>query len=187
MLRTSSSTTRMRRPSSAASRSRAALQHALALGRQLGLDLVQEQRDLVEQPLGRARALDDDRLRVAAQPLLLVARQRAAGVDDDRRERVRRPARPSARAARSRCTSGSVRSITMQSKVVAAQLLERLGGGRRRATISTSSVAEQLADALALARVVLDDQHAAQPLRELAPRAAGAPRPARSRLTGFSA
>ena len=42
-------------------------QHALALGRQLRLDLVQEQRDLVEQALGRARALDDDRAREAPQ------------------------------------------------------------------------------------------------------------------------
>ena len=42
-------------------------QHALLIGRQLGLDLVQEQRDLVEQALRRARALDDDRARVLAR------------------------------------------------------------------------------------------------------------------------
>jgi hypothetical protein len=42
-------------------------QHRLALRRQLRFDRVQEQRDLVEQALGRARALDDDRARVLVE------------------------------------------------------------------------------------------------------------------------
>src|SRR5258707_3105902 len=46
------------------------LQHLAVLGRQLGLHLVQEQRDLVEQALGRARVLDDDGLGKAPQLLL---------------------------------------------------------------------------------------------------------------------
>ena len=37
------------------------LQHPLLVGGQLGFDLVQEERHLVEQPLRRAGALDDDR------------------------------------------------------------------------------------------------------------------------------
>ena len=42
----------------------------LRLG-QLRLDAVEEERGLVEQPLGRADVLDDDRLGVASQARLL--------------------------------------------------------------------------------------------------------------------
>ena len=49
------------------------------------------------------------------------------------------------------------------------------------------AVAEQRRDALALARVVLDHQHAAQALRELRLEPLQRRRPARSRFTGLSA
>ena len=48
------------------------LEHAPPLGRQVRLDAVEEERRLVEQPLGRADVLDDDRLRVLAEPRLLL-------------------------------------------------------------------------------------------------------------------
>ena len=41
---------------------------------------------LVQQALGRLGALDDDRAGIAAQPLLVVCRKLASGVDDHRRE-----------------------------------------------------------------------------------------------------
>ena len=87
MLRASSSTTSTRRPSSAALAIARHLEHPLPLGRQRRFHLVQEQRHFIQQALRRARVLDDDRLREPAQPLLLVARQRSSGVDDDRRKR----------------------------------------------------------------------------------------------------
>ena len=55
----------------------------------------------------------------------------------------------------------------MQSKVVALQLRERLGGGLDAGDLRRPSFVEQLADALALPLVVFDHQHAAQALREL--------------------
>ena len=70
------------------SRLRALLDHLLLFVGQVRNDLMQEQRHLVEQPLRRFRALDDDRLGVAAQPLLIVGGEVAAGVDDDRREGI---------------------------------------------------------------------------------------------------
>ena len=75
----------------------------------------------------------------------------------------------------------------MQSNVVAAQLLERLGARCRRAMISHVVARQQLPDALALALVVLDDQHAAHALRDLASSRCEAPRSSCSRLTGLSA
>ena len=63
-------------------------QHGLLLAGQLGLDLVQKQRDFVQQPLGRARALDDDGARILQQFGLLGAAQAAPGVDNDGRERA---------------------------------------------------------------------------------------------------
>ena len=90
MLRTSSSTTRMRR--ALEGRVAVARRRSMrcALGRQARLDLVQEQRHFVEQPLGRAGALDDDRLASSAAAAASSSRDSVApGVDDDRRERAR--------------------------------------------------------------------------------------------------
>ena len=55
------------------------LEHALLLGRQVGDDAVQEQRGLVEQPLGRLDALDHDAARHGVQLGVLLGRQLAAG------------------------------------------------------------------------------------------------------------
>ena len=64
------------------------LQHPALLLRQLPFDAMKEERRLVEQPLGRARVLDDDRLRELLQLRLLIACQLLAGVDDHRDRRV---------------------------------------------------------------------------------------------------
>ena len=62
MLRTSSSTTSTFLPASTGSVVVQLLEHLpLGLG-QVGLDAVQEQRGLVQQPLGRLHVLDDDGL-----------------------------------------------------------------------------------------------------------------------------
>ena len=50
-------------------------EHALALRWKLGLHLVQEQRDLVEQALRGARSLDDDRARELLELVDLISRQ----------------------------------------------------------------------------------------------------------------
>ena len=75
-------------------------QHPLRRRRQIRFDLVQEQRHLVEQPFGRTRALDDHRARVAAQTLFVLARRRAAGIDDRRAETSSAPWRSSSRVNR---------------------------------------------------------------------------------------
>src|SRR5688500_51820 len=56
---------------------------ALLVG-ELGLDTMQEERSLVEQPFRRLHILDDDRLGVLAQPRFLGRGEVAPGVDDDR-------------------------------------------------------------------------------------------------------
>ena len=79
MLRASSSTSSTLRPTRSSSETVQALDHALLLGRQVGDDAVQEQRGLVEQPLGRLDALDDDAARhrcAAAHPPRARARGR---------------------------------------------------------------------------------------------------------------
>jgi hypothetical protein len=62
MLRASSSTTSTLRPAQHLRRVVQAVQHGLLLGRQLGDHAVQEQRRLVQQPLGRAHVLEHDAL-----------------------------------------------------------------------------------------------------------------------------
>ena len=84
MLRTSSSTTSTLLPAKTAVGAVQLLEHPALLLRQLRLDAVQEQRGLVEQPLGRTHILDDDRLGVPAELRLLRRRELLAGVDDDR-------------------------------------------------------------------------------------------------------
>ena len=109
------------------------LEHAPLRLRQPRLDAVEEERRLVEQPLRRARVLDDDRLGVLLEPRLLAARQLLARVDDHRQRRVARSSllQP-ARAARSRVISGSFRSSTMQSNCRVLERLERLARSSRR-------------------------------------------------------
>ena len=56
--------------------------------------------------------------------------------------------------------------MTMQSKVV-ARSCSSASAAFSTVVISTLAIVEQLPDALALPRIVLDDEHAAQRLREL--------------------
>ena len=115
----------------------AARASAASLG-QLRLDAVQEERRLVEQPLGRAGVLDDDRLGVALQRRLLAPGQLLAGVDDHRQRRASARSSSPARAGRSRVIFGSFRSSTMQSKSRLARAPRAPPRASRRATISTS-------------------------------------------------
>ena len=126
---------------------------------------MQKQRDLVQQPLGRARVLDDDGFREAPQPLFLVARQCAAGVDDDRRERHVLLLRHLLQ----QLVAAEVRQIEVHHHAVEGRRLELRQASPAVATavICTSSLASSCANALALPRVVLDHQHAPQTLREL--------------------
>ena len=66
------------------------LEHRLLLRRQVGDHAVQEQRRLVQQPLGRLHVLEDDALGHRLELGLLVGAQVLAGEDDDRHVRQRR-------------------------------------------------------------------------------------------------
>ena len=141
------------------------LKHAAVVGRQGGLHLVQKQRDLVQQPLGRARVLDDDRLGKAPQPLLFVARERAAGVDDDWWK--------SDFLVLGHLLQQLVAAHVGQAQVHhhaveggAAQQLQRMPGGFGANDLHLAA-AQQRAHAFALVLVVLHHQHAPQYLREL--------------------
>ena len=72
MLRASSSTSSTVRPTRSSSELVQPLQHALLLRRQVGDDAVQEQRGLVEQPLGRFDALHHDAARHGVQLRVLL-------------------------------------------------------------------------------------------------------------------
>ena len=183
MLRTSSSTSRMRRPSNTASRCARLPQHPLAFGRQRRLDLVQEQRDLVEQALGRARALDDDRARVAAQ---------ARSSSRVRCGRCRRspagtrcsPRRPCARAGR----SPSRRAAQVDHHAVEGRLGQRLeasAAGRRRRSRRRSSL-QQLARLSRWAASSSTISSAAHRLREAALSSRSSASRSSSRVAGLS-
>ena len=152
------------------------------------LDLMQEERGLVEQALRRPRVLDDDRLGELPQPRLLVA---ASAPGPCRRSPATLEWRSSfltPRAARSRVSRAASRSSTMQSNWRVAQLVERLvaGADRRR---SRRRRRRRAARRCARADVVvLDDQQAADaPVDELTtccssmPRRAVLARPASAR------
>ena len=110
---------------------------------------------------GDCTSLSTMLLATALQPRFFLGGQVLAGEDDDRARRAA-PARPgSARAARSRsCRAGAGRR-TQQSNGCVEQRRPAPRRRCRRPTISMSSCAEQLDDALPLDVVVLDDQ---QPL-----------------------
>ena len=126
---------------------------------------MEEERDFVQQPLRRAGVLDDDRLREAPEPLLLVARQRSAGVDDDGREG--HVVLPGHRFEQ--LEAAQVRQVQIQDHAVEGrrlQLLERLAGVLHVRNLDVRAF-EQLANALALPVVVFNDEHAPEALREL--------------------
>ena len=84
MLRASSSTSSTVRSTRSSSELFEPLQHALLFGRQVGHDAMQEQRGLVEQPLGRFDAFDHDAARHGVEVGILLGAQLAAGEHDDR-------------------------------------------------------------------------------------------------------
>ena len=131
-LRTSSSTIRTLLPVEHGVGVVQLLEHPPALGRQRRLGPVQEQRRLVEQPLRRARVLDDDRLGVALEPRLLAAGQRLAGVDDHRDVAAALVGLDPLEQLRSPVTFGSLRSSTMQSNGASSSACERLLAGADR-------------------------------------------------------
>jgi hypothetical protein len=125
---------------------------------------MQEQRDLVEQTLGRARALDDDRAGEAPQLLLFIASQRAARVNDHGRKGVLlllghllqqlQPGAVGQRQVEHHAVEGG-----------RAQLLQRLGGAAHGHGLNIVA-GQQPASAVAVHIVILHDQHAPQLLRE---------------------
>ncbi len=126
---------------------------------------MQEQRDLVEQALRRARALDDDRARILQQRRLFIAGEVAAGVDDDRRER----ADVLAGHALEQLVTVHVRQLEVDDHAVEhrrAQVLERLFAELDRGDFHVL-VLDQLRHARTLQRVVLDQQDAFDLLHQL--------------------
>ena len=160
-LRTSSSTISTFLPSNTAVGAVQLLEHLALLVRQLRLDAVEEERRLVEQPLGRARVLDDDRLGVALQPRLLALRQLL-------RRCRRSPAGGAKRSSLFTFSSsakpvifGSFRSSTMQSNGGCSSSAASASSVEPTATISTSpSPPTSSTIDVALRLVVLDDEQA---------------------------
>ena len=83
MLRASSSTTSTLRPRRTSLEPCSRSSICLLLRRQVGDDAVQEQRGLVQQPLGRLHVLEHDALGHRLEPRLLLGGQVLAGEDDD--------------------------------------------------------------------------------------------------------
>ena len=84
MLRESSSTRSTVRPTRSSSELLSCSSMLLLLGRQVGDDAMQEQRRLIEQPLGRLHALDHNAARHGVKLRVLFGRQFPAGEDNDR-------------------------------------------------------------------------------------------------------
>ena len=115
------------RPSNAASRCARLRSSCCWSGGSVDFDAVQEQRHLVEQPLRRARALDDDRARVAAQPLL-VRRASARGPCRRSPAGTRTAARAAIFSSSSKpLASGSAGPSPCSRSVSVGELRERLG------------------------------------------------------------
>ena len=120
---------------------------------------MQEQRGLVEQPLGRLDALDDDAARERVQLRVLLRRQLASGEDHHRHIRQRRRSSLMRSSTSKPDMSGSRRSSTTQSHGCS------LRAASAAAPVSAVDdvdivVPEQLPDAQLLGRVVLDDEQA---------------------------
>ncbi len=140
------------------------LEHPLSLHRQRRFDLVKEQRHLVEQPLRRPRVLDDDRLREAAELLLLVASQRAPGVDDDgwKRHLVLLG------HLLEQLVAAQIGQVQVHHHAVERRRLQRgqrLGRGLDAGDLDVVAPEEML-DALALPAIVFDDEQPAGALRQ---------------------
>jgi hypothetical protein len=127
-----------------------AFEHTLLRGRKIGDDAVQEERRLVEQPLGRLHAFQNDALRHLAQLRFFVLRELATGENDDR----------ISRSCGSFCTSRSSSNPEMSGQpqvehdaveVRSRMSCERFGSGAHRSDLDVV-VPDQLLDAHALGR-----------------------------------
>ncbi len=126
---------------------------------------MQEQADFIEEPLGRLRALDDDRLRIAAQPLLFLAGKIAARIDDDGRKGIRALF---AQGFEKRI-AGGVRQGKVKDHAVKGLVLEKskaLGGGGGRDGFNFVRT-QETPHRVTLNRIVLDDENPAHPLSQL--------------------
>ena len=114
----------------------------------VALDAVEEQRRLAEQALGRVHgALQDHRLRVLLQRLLVLGRQILAGVDDDRQLARSRPARaPSRSAGCRRRPGGPGRRPCSRTRRFSSAASGLLGGAHGR-HLDVVAFADQLDDA----------------------------------------
>ena len=135
------------------------LQHALLLGRQFGDDAVQEERRLVEQPLGQFDALDHDAARDGVELRVLLGRELAAGEDDDRQVgKARILAHLLQQVEARHVGEPEVEHDAIDG--LGAELGQGLAAGLDRDDVDVV-MAEKLGDAHALGRVVLDHE---QPL-----------------------
>ena len=116
MLRASSSTTSTLRPRSTSLRAVQPLEHRLLLRRQVGDDAVQEQRGLVEQPLGRLHVLQHDALGHRLEP---------------------RPARRAVRSLPVKTTTGT--SASAGSACSCSSSSKPVMSGRRRSSTTQSN------------------------------------------------
>ena len=158
MLRTSSSTTSTFLPTRSSSERCSRSSICLLLGRQVGDHAVQEERGLVEQPLGRLDALDHDAARERVQPRVLLGRELLAGEDDDRQVAAASRRRGCARAPRSpTCRAAAGRAPRSRTRAL-AQRVERLRARSPTVTISTSSWPSSSVMLDLLGRVVLDHE-----------------------------
>ena len=133
-----------------------ALQHALlVLGQVLG-DLVQEERGLVEQPLGRGRALDHDRARHGVQLGVLLGRQVAAGEHHHRQVGQGGVVLYLLQHLEARQV-GQAQVEHHAVEALRAQLVERAAAGIDGGDLDVG-MRQQLGDAEALGLVVLGDQ-----------------------------
>ena len=138
------------------------MQHALPLRGQLRFDLMQKQRDLIQQPFRRARVLDDDRAGEAPERVLFIARERLTGIDDDRREGHI----VLLGHLLEQIVTAQIRQIQVEHHAIEGGCLQlhQGFGGCRYGVDPDFAIGQQLRETFALSLVVFDDQHIAQVL-----------------------
>ena len=136
---------------------REAAQHALLALGEVGLHAVQEQRGLVEQPLHRRDVLDDHGLREAVQALLVLLGQLAARVDDHGQAAVPRVGLDPLDQLEARHARAAGDRARRSRRASASSDCERALARDDRGGLDVA-VADQIADRLALDRIVLDDE-----------------------------
>ncbi len=127
---------------------------------------MEKESHLIQQPLGRTHILDDDGAREAAQLLFLIARERAARIDDDGRKRHLL----SLGHALEQLVAAQVRQTQIEHQAIERrllQLLQRLAGRGHCGNLHPVT-GQQVLDTEPLALVVLHDQQSAHALLQLA-------------------